>query len=288
MFALKKITVVVCSLVLLAHSLSAAQTKEEFFSKFKWTKGPAKANLKSIAEIQVPEGYMSTDGDGARKMLEAMGNLTNGREVGMLMPTSMVWFVVFRFDDSGYVKDDDKDKLNADKMLKTFKEGTEQSNKEREKRGIPAIHITGWEQAPRYNEQTHNLEWAIKGESEGEPIVNWNTRLLGRRGVMEVKLVVDPVKLRETMPAYEKLIADFSYKSGERYAEFKQGDKIAQYGLAGLVLGGAAVGAAKLGLFSGLLLFLKKIWKLVIVAVVAVAGFFKRLIFGKDRNNPGA
>ena len=264
-------------------SAGAAETKEQFLSKLKWTTGPAKADLKNIAAIQVPEGYQCTDGAGAGKMLRAMGNLTNGKEIGLLAPTSMVWFVVFRFDDSGYVKDDDKDKLNADEMLKAFKEGTERSNKEREKMGAPAIHITGWEQPPRYNEQTHNLEWAIKGESEGEPLVNWNTRLLGRRGVMEVKLVVDPTKLEETMPTYAKLLADFSYKSGENYAEFKSGDKVAQYGLAALVLGGAAVGAAKLGLFASLALFLKKGWKLVVAAVVAVGAWIKRMIFGRDR-----
>jgi hypothetical protein len=43
------------------------------------------------------------------------------------------------------------------------------------------------------------------------------------------------------------------------------------------VLGGAAVGAAKFGLFTSLLLFLKKGWKLVIIAFAAVASFFKKL-----------
>ena len=267
----------------LALSAPAADSKEEFLGKLKWTKGPGTAELGSAAKIQVPAGYQCTDGPGAGKLLRAMGNLTNGKELGLLGPESLDWFVVFRFDDSGYVKDDDKDKLDANKMLAVFKEGSEEANKERAKKGIPAIHVTGWEQPPRYNENTHNLEWAIKGDAEGHPIVNWNTRLLGRRGVMEVKLVIDPTQLKETMPTYEKLLADFAYKSGESYAEFKSGDKVAQYGLAALVLGGAAVGAAKLGLFASLALLLKKAWKLVVVAVVAIGGFLKRLIFGGRR-----
>ena len=55
---------------------------------------------------------------------------------------------------------------------------------------------------------------------------------------------------------------------------------MAKYGLAALVVGGAAVGAAKLGLFTGLLVFLKKGWKLAIVGLAALATFFKK-IFGK-------
>ena len=38
-----------------------------------------------------------------------------------------------------------------------------------------------------------------------------------------------------------------------------------------LVVGGAAVGAAKLGLLTGLLVFLKKGWKLLVFAIAAVA-----------------
>lgn len=276
------------TLLFLAASARAAESKDEFLSKLKWTKGPGTADLGTAAKIQVPAGYQCTDGDGAGKLLRAMGNLTNGKELGLLGPESLDWFVVFRFDDSGYVKDDDKDKLDANKMLAVFKEGSEQANKERARKGIPAIHITGWEQPPRYNEKTHNLEWAIKGDAEGKPIVNWNTRLLGRRGVMEVKLVIDPSRLKETMPTYEKLLSDFSYTSGESYAEYKPGDKVAAYGLAALVVGGAAVGAAKLGLFAWVAVLLKKAWKLVVVAVVAVGAFIKRVVTGDGRRHPEA
>ena len=43
----------------------------------------------------------------------------------------------------------------------------------------------------------------MRGESEGEQIVNFNTRVLGRKGVMEVKLVVDPDKLSATLPRFQ-------------------------------------------------------------------------------------
>lgn len=46
------------------------------------------------------------------------------------------------------------------------------------------------------------------------------------------------------------------------------------------MVGGAAVGAAKLGLFASLAVFLKKGWKLVVVGVVALAAMFKK-VFGR-------
>jgi uncharacterized membrane-anchored protein len=251
--------------------------------KVKWTTGPATASLQDIAEIKVPEGFRLADPKGTRALLEAMGNPTSGNELGFLAPTSMVWFVVFEFDKTGYVKDDDKDKLDPDAMLKSIREGNDYANKERKKMGVPPMTITGWEQPPKYNPETHNLEWAIRGESEGSPVVNYNTRLLGRKGVMEVSLVVDPEKLHDTMPAYQTVLKDYDFKQGERYAEFRQGDKMAKYGLAALVTGGAAVVAVKTGLLTYLLLFAKKAWKLVAVGVAAVVAFFKRLITGDKR-----
>ncbi len=264
-------------------------TREQFLATLKWSKGPAKGDLKDLAEIKVPANFMFTGEEGTQKLLRAFGNPTNGRELGLIAPTNLAWFVVFEFSDTGYIKDDDKDKLDADAMLKSIKKGTEAGNEERKKMGGAPITITGWQQPPKYNPETHNLEWAIKAESEGEQIVNYNTRLLGRKGVMEVALVVDPDKLTATMTEYQALLKDYSFKDGQRYAEFRDGDKVAQYGLAALVVGGAAVGAAKLGLFAALAAFLKKGWKLVIIGVVACAGLIKKLFtFGARRSGDGS
>ena len=271
----------VCLSALPARAAAGEESKESsLLDRIHWIKGPAKADLKSFAEVQVPEGFIFTGPKGTRELLEANGNPTSGSELGLMAPTSHDWFVVFEFSDVGYVKDDDKDKLNADKLLGSIKAGTEEANKYREKMGVSPMHITGWEIPPRYNEQTHNLEWAIRGESDGQPVVNYNTRLLGRKGVMEVNLVIDPEKLNATLPAYQALLNDYSYKPGERYAEYRQGDKLAKYGLAALIAGGAAAVAVKTGLFASLILLFKKAWKLVVIAVAAVVAWFKRLING--------
>ena len=271
---MKKLTLI----ALLTLPLLAASAKAGDEEEFKPLEGPATASLGGVAQINIPEGYSFIDGEILRKLMEAMGQPEREGLMGSLGPTNADWSVMFYYDASGYIKDADKEKLDADKLLQSYREGTEAANKYRVKSGIPPIHVTGWEVPPRYNSETHNLEWAIRGASEGEEILNYDTRLLGRKGVMSVKLIVAPKEFAATLPVFTNLMAGYKFNTGESYAEYKPGDKIAKYGLGALVVGGAAVGAAKLGLFAWLAVFLKKGWKLVIIAVVAVAALFKKVI----------
>ena len=100
--------------------------------------------------------------------------------------------------------------------------------------------------------------------------------MLGRRGVMRVTLVVDPQGLATVLPLYRTQLDDFSFKTGQTYAEFTKGDKIAKYGLTALVAGGAGAAAAKFGLFK----MIGKFGKLIFFAILA----FFASIFGKIKN----
>ena len=279
MLTTKSLLLAACVAVLATASLPAQTSAPK--SKLKFVTGPGTARLSNVAKIDLPPGYFFIDGKDYVAMLKAEHEPVNGNELGLLSSTNRDFSVIFEFDDIGYVKDDDKDNLNADKLLDSIKRGTAEANKQRAEAGRPPIEVIGWELPPRYDATTHNLEWAIRGEVEGRPILNYNTRLLGRKGVMEVVLVVRPEHLNDTLPTFRNLLAGYTFQTGETYAEYRPGDKIAKYGLGALVLGGAAVGAAKLGLLTWLLVFLKKGWKLVVVAFAAVASFFKKLFTGR-------
>lgn len=279
MFSRKIFALAVCGSVLCGASARAQETRER--PKLEVIQGPTNAPLGTIARVAVPEGHVFLDGKNTRAMLKGAGEPTSGRELGFLRSTNGEWSVFFEFSDVGYVKDDEKDKLDADKLLDALKRGNAKANEERRRNGNPPLEIVGWERPPKYDAATHNLEWAIRATSDDHPILNYNTRLLGRKGVMEVVLVVAPDHFAETLPAFRKLLAGYAYQSGQDYAEFRSGDKIASYGLGALVVGGAAVGAAKLGLFAWLAVLFKKGAKLIVVAFVAVVTFFKRLFTGK-------
>jgi uncharacterized membrane-anchored protein len=202
--------------------------------------------------------------------MEANQNPVTGKEVGFVAPPRREWFAVFEFDDVGFVPDDEKGQLDAAALLESIKAGTETGNKERQRRGWPIMTILGWEQPPRYDESTHNLEWAIRGESEGNPVINYNTRLLGRRGVMEVTLVTDPSSFAESLPQFKSMLAGFGFSQGQKYGEFRQGDRIAEYGLKGLIIGGGTAVLVKSGA-------LKWLWKLIVPIVIAFGAFFKKV-----------
>jgi uncharacterized membrane-anchored protein len=266
----------------------SAQDSEaaKFLASLHWTVGPGTAKVGNQAEIKVPEGARFTDAAGTRKMLEMMHNPTGGSELGLLTNEEMDWFVIFEFEDIGYVKDADREKLDGQAILESLREGNEAGNEERKKRGWAPITIIGWHTAPFYNKETNNLEWCIEGASEGHDIVNYNIRILGRGGVMSANLLVAPEQLDATLPVIKTILKGFSYSEGQKYSEWKSGDKIAKYGLSALVMGGAVGVAAKLGLLGKLAASLGKLWKFVIMGFIGIGAALKGLIFGKKKEPP--
>ena len=230
--------------------------------------------LGTTAQVQVPAGYLFAGADDTRTIMVANQNPTTGRELGFVAPAGENWFAVFEFDPVGYVKDEDKDASMRMRCSNRSKPALKRGTK-RAKRGWPAMTIIGWETPPRYDEITHNLEWAVRAESEGLPVVNYNTRLLGRGGVMEVTLVTDPALLAETLPKFKTMLSGFDFAKGQKYAGFRPGDKMAAYGLTGLIVGGGTAALVKSGAF-------KWIWKALVAAAVGIGALVKK-IFSREK-----
>ena len=254
----------------------------EKLESFGWTRS-GKATLGSMAQVDIPQGWRFTGPQGTRDLLKLYGNIPGTDELGLLTTEGEGPWVIFEFEESGYIKDDEKDKLadDADAMLKNFQEGQEAANEQRKKMGAGALHVKGWAQPPRFNDQTKNLEWAlIVVNEEGGESINYNTRLLGRRGVMEIGLVCTPEEMQTLLPKYQAIMNGFQYTQGNTYAEYRSGDKVAEYGLTALIAGGGAVAAAKMGLFAKLGGLLAKMGK-GIIAVVVVIGAGIKWVFTK-------
>jgi uncharacterized membrane-anchored protein len=233
-----------------------------------WKSGPQALDLGHDVSLALPEGDAFVDGNDAAKALERNGSFHNEDVVGLVVGKSpdAKWFVVIRYEDAGYIKDSKS--IDAGELLKSLKEGTEEANKERKSRGFAPFHVQGWSEPPRYDRSIHQLVWAltVKGDDDDRESVNYNTRVLGRRGVVSLNLVCDPRDLTQDRPQVATLLAGTSFKSGQRYEDFNaKTDKVAEYGLAGLVLGGMGLGAVKL-LKIGLI---AKFWKVILAALIA-------------------
>ena len=206
--------------------------------------------------------------------------------MGVLMPTGRSgWFIVFTYHDSGHVADDEKGTLDATAILDTLRQGNDAGNEERRRRGWAPMELVGWQAPPAYEEATHHLIWALRVRSQGQETINYNTRILGRTGVMSANLVVAPDKLENAIAPSKQLLADYQFTAGSKYAEWRAGDKVAQYGLTGLITGGLVVAAAKTGLLAKLGVLIAKFAKVIIVGILAlgagIAKFFRSIFGGR-------
>jgi uncharacterized membrane-anchored protein len=267
------------------------KTREEAYARVgvKLQKGPATVALGSAAELKLPEGYSFVGQDSLDRFYEVTQNMRNGREVGVVLAPSYMLF--FDYAEIGYVKDEDKDKLDADKLMKSMTENEAEANKARKERGWDEMKLKGWATPPHYDAKTNHLKWAINltagHDGFKEVFINESIRLLGRSGVMNVTLVSDTPGFKAAEADADKLLAsNFSYVAGQKYSEFKAGDKVAAYGLSALVLGGGVAAAAKLGWLAALGAWFSKMWKAVVVAVVALGAVIKKLFNKVTGANP--
>ena len=265
---------------------------------FKPVLGPQTIELGHDLVLALPADYLFLDAPQAKRLMEKNGNFWNDNLLGVVAKREADWLVTFRFTEDGYVKDDDAEKIDADDLLKEIREGTDEANKQRAERGFKALHVQGWSDPPRYQRDQHHLVWGLRALSDGETAesINFNTRVLGRKGFVALNLVDAADAIEASKPAAAALLAATTYKPGFRYQDFDgKTDKVAEYGLAALVLGGAGVGALKLvkvGLlakFGAKLIALLIAFKKGLVLLLLGAGaFIKRLLGRKQNGAPAA
>jgi uncharacterized membrane-anchored protein len=262
----------VCGVLGVADSgADSNDSSEKIFQQIQalhWVQGPNNVSALQNATFQLPGKFIFLDTGEADDFLRLTENVPGVPEQ-IFAPSDFHWWASIDFSDDGYVKDEEK--LDNDAILNSIKEGTEQSNDERRRNGWGELHVAGWRYAPHYDRATKRLEWALDLKDEkGLISTNFQTRVLGRRGVTNVTLVTDPAHVDADIAEFKSILAGYRFNAGDTYSEFKSGDKVATYGLAALIIGGGAAVAAK----SGLLKFLGKfIW----LGLGAVALFVKRL-----------
>jgi len=246
-----------------------------------WVPGPTQISLGHDLTLSLPPEDIYLGGDDAKHLLERNGTLHNENLLGIVAGADESdWLVTFRYEEDGYVKDDEK--IDADEILKSMQEGTVEDNKERAAKGFDPLTINGWRELPRYERALHHLVWGLDVATPKHVSVNYSTRILGRKGWVALNLLSSPGHLDANKPFVQALLGATTFDKGSRYEDFVAGkDKVAEYGLAGLVLGGvglAALKVAKVGIIA-------KFWN-VILAIAAGVGFFKKLFGKKEKLAP--
>ncbi len=257
---------------------------------------------KQTGDVKVPEAnvtlslkedYYFLDADDARRVLvDAWGNppqsVTN--VLGMVFPADRSfaddgWGAVLSFENSGYVSDEDARDIDYQSLMESMKEQEGPANERRAELGYPSQRMNGWAENPSYDSKLHKLIWAtdFKVGNADVNTLNYDVRLLGRYGVLSVNMVSSMSELEEVHNAATLLGSAIAFDDGSRYSDFNAAtDKVADYGVAGLLAAGVGAAALKkTGLLAGLLIFLKKAFIPIIIGIGAIFTFLRNRLFGR-------
>lgn len=267
----------------LAQLLAQEADESAFEAGLRWREGEVLLG-DGLATLRLPAGlrFLGPD-DSARVLVEAWGNPPQDEKpLGMIFPAELGpfaqdgWAVVVGFTREGYVSDADAEQIDYDALLAELQAAARAGNAEREKLGFPALEIVGWAARPYYDPAAHTLHWAkeLHFADGGENTLNYDMRVLGRRGVLTMKAVASMGQLEALQRRAPELLSVVEFNPGHRYEEFDSNvDSVAAYGIGGLVAGGVL---AKAGFFKALLAALLAAKKLVVVGAIAVGGFVTR------------
>lgn len=240
-----------------------------------------------LGTINIAPGFKFLDSADARYVLEDVwGNLKGQTALGMILPADAKAAItdygfIIEYEPIGYVKDDDADEINYDNLLKEMKEDVAKTNEERRKAGMANMNLVGWATKPYYDKNRKLLYWAkeLKVDGAEENTLNYDIRILGRKGVLVLEAISGMSQLDSVNKAIDPILGMVSFNKGNKYEEFdSKVDNVAAWTIGGLVAGKLL---AKAGFF---VLFLKYI-KLIIVAVGGAGAAIWRRIKGKKKRD---
>nr|WP_172370749.1 DUF2167 domain-containing protein [Sporosarcina jiandibaonis] len=249
-------------------------------SDYEWIEGGTSVDLGDIVSIDLDPEFVFLDAENTKQMSMDYGDPVSGYEIGSIFPMdeSQTWAVFFDYEETGHIKDDEKEKIDAKALLKSYKDGAEDANKDRQ--SGERFYVTGWDIEPHYDEKTHNLTWSLLLEDDNkETFLNYNTRLLTREGNISVVLVTDPDNREADKKLLnEQILPKLEVTAGNKYEDFdKSTDKVSEHGLNALILGGAGLAVAKkVGILGVILVFAKKFGVLIVAGLAALWGFIRK------------
>jgi uncharacterized membrane-anchored protein len=237
-----------------------------------------------IAKIKVPKGFKYLDPEQSEYVLtELWGNPKSGETMGMLVPVGKgimdedIWVFNIMFDEIGYVEDADAEDIDYAELLESMKADMTAENEERLATGYESIQLIDWASRPYYDKDQKILHWAKEykfGEAETN-VLNYNVRILGRKGVLVLNAIADIGSLSEVNRNIPLITSSIDFEQGQSYFDFNPDeDEVAAWTIGGLVAGKIL---SKVGFFALIL----KFWKVIAVVLLSIGGGVWKWITGK-------
>ncbi|HEY1382045.1 MAG TPA: DUF2167 domain-containing protein [Dongiaceae bacterium] len=190
--------------------------------------------------------------------------------------------VYYEWRDEGYVSDSDWKDVDGNELLKQYRDSTDASNEERGKNGFEPMHVVGWLEPPHYDQTTHTVTYAMELNDKDSHWANAVALRLGRAGYTELTWVgsIDGFKTAGGRPdLLNEALGSHAFEEGFRYGDYQKGDKVAAYGIAGLVATALGITYGK-GIMAALLALAvvgKKVGLILVAVIAYIAMRFRQL-----------
>ncbi len=254
---------------------SSALGWEEIESSLNYRQGTIELPDGNAALI-VPAGFAYLGPEDADYVLaDLWGNPHDETILGLLVMKDRgvtdagSWVFALSYEEIGYVDDADAEDINYDDLRIEMQEDSRVWNKERAEMGYEPVYFVGWAEAPHYDKNRKVLHWAkeLKFGEHSLHTLNYNLRVLGRKGVFVLNAVASMDELEEVHANIDLALNSVIFQKGSAYADFNPDlDKVAAYTVGGLVAGKVL---AKAGFFALIL----KFWKVIAAGVAGIGGF---------------
>ncbi len=268
-----------------------AELESKFYdsleNSFKWQTGTVNLSNDAI-KLNIPQNFRFLNAQQSQYILEDIwGNLKDASVLGMVFPATLsplsdsAWAYVVTYEQMGFVKDNDADDINYDELLEGMRKDSEAANAERVKQGLSKFDLVGWAQKPFYDKEHKVLHWAkeYKGEGSTENTLNYDIRVLGRKGVLSLNAVARMSQINEVKSNVDAVLKMAQFNEGFAYKDFDSNvDQVAVWTIGGLVAGKVL---AKVGIFA----LIAKFGKLIVIGLVAAGGAIWKFVTGRRKKN---
>ena len=233
-----------------------------------------------FAQLHVPAGYKFLNAEQSNTVLVDLWGNQPTATLGLLfiedqgpLTDNFSYAIEVSFSEEGYIEDDDAEDIDYDDLLEEMQGDIAGGNAQRKELGYSTVEFVGWASTPFYDSEHKKLHWAKELMFEGQETatLNYDVRILGRKGVLSLNVIGDIDALPKVKEDIDEILSSAEFTEGNKYDDFNPDiDKIAAYGIGGLIAG-------KMLLKAG---FLAKFGKIIVVGVIAaIAGV--RKFFGK-------
>ncbi len=204
-------------------------------ARLQWIEKPGSYVLgRSGSTITLSAGLALLLGQDAERKLFLMNGTESPEAEAVLYDRKDDVLVVYEFFGEGFVANEDWAGIDADALLESIRERVRAQNRERAERGIAPTTVTGWREPPGYAASYDVARWAIEFDEAGEPALIARALKLGRYGYQQFTWIGPVAQYSETDSLLDAALAGHEFPEGGSYADFRDGDKIAAYGLGAL------------------------------------------------------